>query len=187
MARDLKFSYRRGAENCESDYYYAKNYAVDDEEAETAASEEAHEEADDDAASDGADQNSEGHGDAHGFWNASGLDHVVEVFGDGSGDDGGGKEEGEAGGGGAVEVAEESGDHGDSAAGGAGDDGEDLGDSDGDGVEEGDVVDVFVVVACAFGDFHQQSDEDQHDPDDHGIAEGGFGLMFEQVAENGDG
>src|SRR5579862_5769602 len=69
--------------NCgQSEYYYAKNQAVPNEEGQRAASEEIEEEADDDPASDGAGQNPhQEHGSLIGGNAAVVLHQVPEIFG----------------------------------------------------------------------------------------------------------
>src|SRR5579864_5598563 len=101
----------------QSNYYYAKNHTVGDEEVQGAPPEIAHEELDDQAAGDGADGDPDQESHAHVVRNAALMLHqIVEVFGGGGGDGGGGEQEGEAGGGLPVEVSQQPGRDGDAAA-----------------------------------------------------------------------
>ncbi|CAI7667292.1 unnamed protein product, partial [Penicillium discolor] len=96
------------------------------------------------------------------------------------------QQEGVAGGGGAL-IAEEQ-PHGDRAAGprDAGDEGECLGESEGDAVRVGQIVQLPALGSHVIRDAQEDAEHDEHDRHDPERAEDGFDLVLEQESEQHD-
>src|SRR5438876_1920559 len=128
---EKRASSRWPAEESQSDYYYAKNQAIKNEEAQSVPLKVLQEEGDDDAAGHRADQDPQGEGHPHVGRNAALLHQMMQGAGGGAGDGGGGQQKRESRRRGPVDVAEQGHRDGDAAARGSRHDGQRLRHADG--------------------------------------------------------